>query len=93
MHVVFDNEVMAAPAINRPFPLVRLEQMAKAAGYTHVEWVSEREDMVYEFKDMLKKYGPSMLLMKVTEQAEDVGRVLRAAGDYPTIHEGDRITA
>ena len=50
--------------------------MAKAAGYANVERVIEREDLVYEFKDMLKKDGPSFLLVKVTEQAEDVDRVM-----------------
>ena len=42
----------------------------------HVERVIEREDIVYEFKEMLKKDGPSMLLIKVTEQSEDAGRVM-----------------
>jgi thiamine pyrophosphate-dependent acetolactate synthase large subunit-like protein len=56
--------------------VVRLEQVAKAAGYVNVERVTEREDIVYEFKDMLKKDGPSMLLIKVTEQTEDADRVL-----------------
>lgn len=77
IHVVFDNEVYGStgnqPTISR---LVRLEQMAKAAGYVNVERVIEREDLVYEFKDMLKKDGPSFLLVKVTEQAEDVDRVM-----------------
>jgi sulfopyruvate decarboxylase beta subunit len=77
IHVVFDNEVYGStgnqPTISR---LVRLEQMAKAAGYANVERVIEREDLVYEFKDMLKKDGPSFLLVKVTEQAEDVDRVM-----------------
>jgi thiamine pyrophosphate-dependent acetolactate synthase large subunit-like protein len=56
--------------------VVRLEQVAKAAGYANVERVREREDVIYEFKDMLKKDGPSMLLIKVNELAEDAGRVL-----------------
>jgi len=77
IHVVFDNEVYGStgnqPTISR---FVRLEQMAKAAGYANVERVIEREDLVYEFKDMLKKDGPSFLLVKVTEQAEDVDRVM-----------------
>lgn len=77
VHVVLDNEVYGStgnqPTLSR---LVRLEQVAKAAGYVNVERVIEREDLVYEFKDMLKKDGPSMLLIKVTEQAEDVGRVM-----------------
>jgi len=77
VHVVLDNEVYGSTG-NQPTisNVVRLEQVAKAAGYVHVERVIEREDIVYEFKDMLKKDGPSMLLIKVTEQAEDAGRVM-----------------
>jgi sulfopyruvate decarboxylase subunit beta len=76
IHVVLDNEVYGStgnqPTISR---VVRLEQVAKAAGYVNIERVLEREDLVYEFKDMLKKDGPSFLLVKATEQAEDVDRV------------------
>jgi sulfopyruvate decarboxylase beta subunit len=76
VHVVFDNEVYGStgnqPTISR---VVRLDQVAKAAGYANVERVREREDIIYEFKDMLGKDGPSLLLVKVTENAEDVGRV------------------
>ncbi len=76
IHVVLDNEVYGStgnqPTLSR---VVRLEQVAKAAGYVNVERVREREDIVYEFKDMLAKDGPSMLLIKVNEQVEDVGRV------------------
>ncbi len=42
----------------------------------NVERVREREDIVYEFKSMLKGDGPSMLLIKVTEAVEDVDRVM-----------------
>ena len=42
----------------------------------NVERVLDRDDLVYEFKDMLKKDGPSMLLIKVNEFVEDAGRVL-----------------
>jgi len=77
IHVVFDNEVYGStgnqPTISR---VVRLDAVAKAAGYVNVERVLEREDLVYEFKDMLKKDGPSLLLVKVTEQSEDADRVL-----------------
>ncbi len=76
IHVVFDNEVYGTtgnqPSYSR---MVRLEQVAKAAGYLNVERVREREDLVYEFKDMLKKDGPSFLLVKINELAEDAGRV------------------
>jgi sulfopyruvate decarboxylase beta subunit len=77
IHVVFDNEVYGSTG-NQPTisNVVRLEQVAKAAGYVNVERVREREDLIYEFKDMLKKDGPSMLLIKVNELAEDAGRVL-----------------
>ena len=82
VHVVQDNEVYGTTG-NQPTisNVVRLEQVAKAAGYVHVERVIEREDVVYEFKDMLKKDGPSMLLVKVTEQCEDAGRVMIEPAD------------
>ena len=77
IHVVFDNEVYGTtgnqPTISNVVPL---EKVAKAAGYVNVERVRDREDLVYEFKDMLKKDGPSMLLVKVNEMVEDVGRVM-----------------
>ncbi|MDE3243589.1 MAG: sulfopyruvate decarboxylase subunit beta [Nitrospirota bacterium] len=73
IHVVLDNEVYGSggnqPSYSR---VVKLDQIAKAAGYVNVERVREREDLVYEFKDMLGKDGPSLLLVKVTEQVEDV---------------------
>jgi sulfopyruvate decarboxylase subunit beta len=77
IHVVFDNEVYGSTG-NQPTisNVVRLEEVAKAAGYANVERAREREDIVYEFKDMLKKDGPSMLLIKVNELAEDAGRVV-----------------
>ncbi|MDE3225237.1 MAG: sulfopyruvate decarboxylase subunit beta [Nitrospirota bacterium] len=73
IHVVLDNEVYGSggnqPSYSR---VVKLDQIARAAGYVNVERVREREDLVYEFKDMLGKDGPSLLLVKVTEQVEDV---------------------
>jgi sulfopyruvate decarboxylase beta subunit len=76
LHVVLDNEVYGSTGNQPTFSrVVRLDQVAKAAGYVHVERVREREDLVYELKQMLAKDGPSMLLVKVTEQAEDVDRV------------------
>lgn len=76
IHVVLDNEVYGS-AGNQPSyaRVVRLDQMAKAAGYVLVERVIEREDLSYEFKDMLGKDGPSFLLVKVNEQVEDVSWV------------------
>lgn len=76
IHVVLDNEVYGSTG-NQPTysRTIRLEQVAKAAGYVNVERVREREDLVYEMKDMLKKDGPSFLLVKVTELVEDVDRV------------------
>ena len=62
--------------------MVPLEKVAKSAGYVNVERVLDREDLVYEFKDMLKKDGPSMLLIKVNEFVEDAGRILH---DPPAI--------
>jgi sulfopyruvate decarboxylase beta subunit len=76
LHIVFDNEVYGSTG-NQPTisQTVRLDQVAKAAGYAHVERVRELDDLVYEAKTMLKQDGPSFLLVKVSELAEDVGRV------------------
>ena len=75
-HVVFDNEVYGTtgnqPSYSR---VVRLDQVAKAAGYATVERVWEREDIMYEFKHMLTNDGPHFLLIKVNEQIEDADRV------------------
>lgn len=77
IHVVFDNEVYGTTG-NQPTisNVVHLEKVAKASGYVNVERVLDRDDLVYEFKDMLKQEGPSMLLVKVNEFAEDAGRVV-----------------
>jgi len=76
LHIVFDNEVYGStgnqPTISQS---VRLEQAAKAAGYRNVERVRELDDLVHEAKTMLKQEGPSFLLVKVSEMADDVGRV------------------
>lgn len=76
VHVVFDNEVYGSTG-NQPTysRLVRLDQVAKAVGYVNIERVWEREDIAYEFKDMLNQEGPSFLLIKVNEQIEDADRV------------------
>ena len=82
---MFDNEVYGTtgnqPTISNVVPL---EKVAKAAGYVRVERVLDREDLVFEFKDLLKQDGPSMLLVKVNEFVEDAGRVQ---------HEPSAITA
>jgi thiamine pyrophosphate-dependent acetolactate synthase large subunit-like protein len=76
MHVVFDNEVYGStgnqPTISRSVPL---DHMARAAGYRNVERVRELDDLIYEAKRMLTQEGPSFLLVKVSELADDVGRV------------------
>ena len=77
IHVVFDNEVYGTtgnqPTISNVVPL---EKVAKAAGYVNTVRVLDRDDLVYEFKDLLKKDGPSMLLVKVNEFQEEAERIL-----------------
>ena len=82
VHVVFDNEVYGTTG-NQPTysRLVNLDKVARAAGYENVERVREREDIVYEFKDMLAGEGPSFLLIKVNEQIEDADRVAISPSD------------
>ena len=76
VHIVFDNEVYGStgnqPTISQVIPL---DQVAKAAGYRNVERVRELEDLIYDVGVMLKEEGPSFLLVKVSELADDVGRV------------------
>ncbi len=76
IHVVFDNEVYGSTG-NQPTysRWVRLDQVAKSSGYVNIERVWEREDIIYEFKDMLAKDGPSFLLIKINEQIEDADRI------------------
>jgi sulfopyruvate decarboxylase beta subunit len=76
VHIVFDNEVYGSTG-NQPTlsQSVRLDQVAKAVGYRNVERVRELDDLVYEAKSLLKQEGPSFLLVKVSEMAEDVGRI------------------
>jgi len=85
IHVVFDNEVYGTTG-NQPTysRMVRLDHVAKAAGFVNIERVWEREDIVYEFKDMLKQDGPSFLLIKVNEQIEDADRVAVEPSDMTT---------
>jgi thiamine pyrophosphate-dependent acetolactate synthase large subunit-like protein len=77
IHVVFDNEVYGTtgnqPTISNVVPL---EKVAKAAGYVNTVRVLDRDDLIYEFKDLLKKDGPSMLLVKVNEFQEEAERIL-----------------
>ena len=82
VHVVFDNEVYGTTG-NQPTysRLVGLDKVAKAAGYQNVERVREREDIVYEFKDMLASGGPNFLFIKVNEQIEDADRVAIAPAE------------
>jgi sulfopyruvate decarboxylase subunit beta len=76
IHMVFDNEVYGStgnqPTISQS---VRLDQMARSAGYRTVQRVRELDDLIYEAKAMLQQEGPSFLLVKVSELADDVGRV------------------
>ncbi len=82
IHVVFDNEVYGSTG-NQPTysRMVRLDHVAKGTGYVNIERVWEREDIIYEFKDMLTQEGPSFLLIKVNEQIEDVDRVAMEPAD------------
>jgi len=76
VHIVFDNEVYGStgnqPTISRS---VHLEQVAHAAGYRNVARVHEMDDLVSTAKGLLTQDGPSFLLMKVSQQVNEVGRV------------------
>jgi thiamine pyrophosphate-dependent acetolactate synthase large subunit-like protein len=74
--VTFDGDGNVLMGMGTLSNVVPLDKVAKSAGYVNVERVLDRDDLVYEFKDMLKKDGPSFLLIKVNEFVEDAGRVV-----------------
>jgi phosphonopyruvate decarboxylase/sulfopyruvate decarboxylase subunit beta len=74
LHVVFDNEIYGSTGGQRsPSRNVSLDALARAAGYAHVQRVTEAE----ELRDALSTpAGPAFLLIKVASEADgDAPRV------------------
>jgi len=66
VHLVFDNETYGSTGAQRTISKsVRLEEVAKAAGYTLAERVEEEAALVEAVKRHLSSEGPTFLLIKV----------------------------
>ena len=66
LHIVLDNEVYESTGSQRSLSKsVALEEVARSAGYPHVKKVTRKEEIKSAFEELLKKDGPSFLLIKV----------------------------
>ena len=78
LHIVLDNEVYASTG-NQPTisNVIELEKIAKSARYVYVEKVTTKENLRREMTHTLKNEGPSFLLVKIVDTAEqiEIGRV------------------
>jgi sulfopyruvate decarboxylase subunit beta len=77
LHIVFDNEVYGSTGGQRSLSAqVSLDALAQAAGYAHVVRVIEDAELNAAVIDLLRKSGPSFLLIKVASEADgDAPRV------------------
>jgi hypothetical protein len=76
VHCVFDNEVYGSTG-NQASPSrdVRLDALARAAGYRTVVAVTEREDLVAAAQAARASEGPHFILAKVTTEEVEVPRI------------------
>ncbi|GAX60895.1 thiamine pyrophosphate-requiring protein [Candidatus Scalindua japonica] len=78
LHIVLDNEVYASTG-NQPTisSKIELEEFAKSAKYAYVKKVTTNEELRGEIVHALKNEGPSFLLVKISDTAEqiEIGRV------------------
>ncbi len=76
LHIVFDNEVYGStgnqPTLSQTVPL---DAIASAVGYRNVQRVRACDDLAEAARTLLTSEGPSFLLVKVSRQVEEVGRV------------------
>ena len=77
IHFVLDNEMHAStggqPTVSNT---VRLEEVARAAGYTGVRKVSSSEDLHVAVKEVINSAeGPSFVLVKIEKGEKEVSRV------------------
>ena len=77
VHFVLDNEMHAStggqPTVSNT---VRLEEVARAAGYRIAKRVSSRDDLHLAVKEVLNSAeGPSFVLVKIDKGEEEVPRV------------------
>lgn len=81
LHIVLDNEVYASTG-NQPTisNVIELEEIAKSAKYAYVKKVTTNEELRREVAHTLGNDGPSFLLAKISDKAEqrEIGRVIHS---------------
>lgn len=76
VHVVFDNEVYGSTGNQRSISsAVRLDRLARAAGYRTVTAVTEADDIADAVRDGVASRGPHFVLAKVTTEEAMVARI------------------
>lgn len=78
MHVVFDNEAYGSTGNQRTISgQVALEELARSAGYQHVQKVDTESALRATAPGFLKHPGPSFLLIKIEPDREErkIGRI------------------
>ncbi len=66
IHIVIDNEVYESTGSQRTLSHdIRLEEVAKSAGYRQAKRVTRREDIRPAYEQLYKEDGPVFLLIKV----------------------------
>ncbi|MCH7501210.1 MAG: sulfopyruvate decarboxylase subunit beta [Nitrospinae bacterium] len=66
IHIVIDNEVYESTGSQRTLSHdIRLEEVAKSAGYKQAMRVTRREDIRPAYQQLYKEEGPVFLLIKV----------------------------
>lgn len=91
LHIVFDNEMYGSTGGQRsPSAQVALNAVALAAGYANVLRVCERKELEAAVTELLKKKGPSFLLIKVASEVD--GEAPRVPHEPEWIAERLRLT-
>ena len=78
LHIVFDNEAYASTGGQPTFTdKIKLEEIAKSAGYAYVVKVTSIGVLRKEIVELLKNEGPSFLLIKISwdDKQVEAGRV------------------
>ena len=66
LHIVFDNEVYESTGKQRTLSQeIKLEEVARGAGYKHVQRATTREEIQPAYEKLYREDGPSFLPIKV----------------------------
>ena len=78
LHIVFDNEAYGSTGNQRTISgQVALEELARSAGYQHIQRVDTEPALRATITEFLTQPGPSFLLIKIEPDKEErkIGRI------------------